>query len=129
MTYWIPDYPVAIDVYSSGSDGGTSNNLTANGTMRTTANLAMLRTWWMTFIRDTRASRVTRVERSYLAFAHQGRCMLEGGGSVTARPLFMVCPDMHSMEYRVWSMVIEHSWLAAWRVSKTRSLRVSIFSP
>ena len=83
----------------------------------------------MTFMRDTRASRVTRVERSYLAFAYQGRYMLKGGGSVTARPLFMVCPDMHSMEYRVWSMVIEHSWLAAWRVSKTRSLRVSIFSP
>ena len=53
----------------------------------------------MTFMRDTRVSRVTRVERSHLAFAHQGRYMLEGGGSVTARPLFMVCPDMYSMEH------------------------------
>ena len=83
----------------------------------------------MTFMRGTRTSRVTRVGRSHLAFTHQGRYLLEGGGSVTARPLFMVCPDIYSIEYGVWSMVIEHSWLAAWRVSKTRSLRVSIFSP
>ena len=69
-------------------------------------------------MRGTRTSRVTRVGRSHLAFAHQGRYLLKGGGSITARPLFMVCPDIYSIEYRVWSMEYSyrafdnHSWLA-----------------
>ena len=109
ITYWILDYPVVIDVYSSGSGRRTSSNLTANSTIRTTANLAILRIQWITFIRVTWTSRVTRVERSYLAFAHQGRYLLKGGGSVTARPLFIVYPDIYSIEYRVQSMVIERS--------------------
>ena len=59
----------------------------------------------MTFMRGTRASLVIRVERSHLAFAHQGRCLLEGGGSVTAWPLFIVGSDMYgvwSTEYGAW---------------------------
>ena len=63
----------------------------------------------MTFMLDTRTRLVIRIERSHLAFAHQGRCLLEGGGSVTAWPLFIVCSDMHSTAYGVWSMVIERS--------------------
>ena len=109
MIYWIPGYPAVIDACSSGSDRRTSNSLTANSTIRITANLAMLRTQQITFIRDTRTSRVTRVERSHLAFTYQGRYLLKGGGSVTARLLFIVYPDIYSIEYRVQSIVIERS--------------------
>ena len=82
----------------------------------------------MIFIRDTRTGLVTRVERSHLAFTHQGRYLLKGGGSVTAWPLFIVYPDIRSIEYS-YRAFDDHSWLAAWHVSKTRRLRVSTFSP
>ena len=128
MIYQIPGYPVVIDIYSSGSGGRTSSNLTANSTIRITANLAILRIQQMIFMRDTRISLVTRVERSYLAFAYQRRYLLKGGGSITAWPLFIVCLDIQSIEYS-YRAFDDHSQLAAWHVSKTRRLRVSIFSP
>ena len=61
------DYSVVTDVDSSGSDRRTSNNQTANSTIRTATNLATLRIWSTTSIRDTQISLVIRIGYSRLA--------------------------------------------------------------
>ena len=71
----------------------------------------------MTSMRDTQTNRVIRIGHSRRALRIRDDACLKRGGSVTAWPLLAVCADTRM------------AWLAAWRVFKTRSPHVSIFSP
>ena len=75
----ILDCSVVTDVYSSGSDERTSNNRTANGTIRTATNLAIFRIQLTTSIRDTQISLEIRIGRSCLDVRIRDDTYLKGG--------------------------------------------------